>query len=190
MKRLWHMLMLVLRRERFKRAEYIKDHQLLGDMGENCYYYPYLIPAEANLVFYGDNLVVAKGVELVTHDMAYALLEHYKTLEEKIGLGKYPYYTEGIQIGNNVMIGANALIMPGVNIGNNVIIGAGAVVTHDIYDGVVVGGIPAKTIGDYYKYAERRKQKKRYEFLKFGIFGTAIFPMTTSKYLEMRGLYE
>ena len=40
----------------------------------------------------------------------------------------------------------NVSIMPGVTIGNNVIVGAGAVVTKDIPDNCVVAGIPARVI--------------------------------------------
>lgn len=59
-----------------------------------------------------------------------------------IGLG-----TSGIpKIGNNVVICAGSKIIGGVEVGNNVIIGANAVVTHDVPDGAVVVGIPAKII--------------------------------------------
>lgn len=49
-------------------------------------------------------------------------------------------------IGNNVVIFAGAKIIGNVKIGNNVIVGANAVVTHDVCDGAVVAGIPAKVI--------------------------------------------
>ena len=51
-----------------------------------------------------------------------------------------------VTIGNDVWIGANCTILPGVNIGNNVVIAAGAVVTKDVPDNCVVGGVPAKVI--------------------------------------------
>ena len=38
--------------------------------------------------------------------------------------------------------------MPGVNVGNHSIVGAGAVVTKNIPDYSIVGGIPAKIIGN------------------------------------------
>lgn len=50
------------------------------------------------------------------------------------------------KIGNNVIIFAGAKIIGGVSIGNDVVIGANAVVTHDVVDGAVVAGIPAKVI--------------------------------------------
>ncbi len=52
----------------------------------------------------------------------------------------YPY------IGNNVQIGANALVIGGINIGDNAIIGGGAIVTHDVPKNAVVVGNPAKII--------------------------------------------
>lgn len=53
-----------------------------------------------------------------------------------------------IKIGNNVIIGAGAFIMPGVKIEDNVKIAAGAVVTKDqlLKKGKIYGGIPAKEI--------------------------------------------
>ena len=54
--------------------------------------------------------------------------------------GKYPV------IGDNVMIGANAVIIGGVRIGNNVKIGAGACVTHDVPDNCTVVGNPGRIV--------------------------------------------
>lgn len=44
-------------------------------------------------------------------------------------------------IGNNVFIGADAVILGAVHIGNNAIIGANAVVTMDVPEGKMVSGI-------------------------------------------------
>ena len=46
--------------------------------------------------------------------------------------------------GDNVWIGAGAIILPGVTIGDNVVIGAGSVVTHSIPDNAVACGNPCK----------------------------------------------
>lgn len=49
-------------------------------------------------------------------------------------------------VGNDVWIGANALIRDGVNVSDGAIIGAGAVVTKDVPPYGIVGGVPAKLI--------------------------------------------
>ena len=51
-----------------------------------------------------------------------------------------------ITIGNNVWIGAGAIILPNVKIGDGVIIGAGSVVTKSFAANAVIGGVPAKII--------------------------------------------
>ncbi len=56
--------------------------------------------------------------------------------------------TNPVTIGDDVWIGANAVIMPGVTIGKHVVVAAGAVVTKDVPDNCVVGGVPAKKIAD------------------------------------------
>lgn len=54
-------------------------------------------------------------------------------------------------IGDNVFIGAGAKILGAVRIGNDVKIGANAVVTKDVPDGATVVGIPARVIKLYGK---------------------------------------
>lgn len=55
--------------------------------------------------------------------------------------GKFP------KLGNCVIVYAGAKIMGDVKIGNNAIIGANAVVVKDVLDNQIVGGVPAKVIG-------------------------------------------
>jgi serine O-acetyltransferase len=52
-------------------------------------------------------------------------------------------------LGNNVFIGAGAKILGAVRIGNDVKIGANAVVTKDLPDGATAVGIPARVIKIY-----------------------------------------
>lgn len=49
-------------------------------------------------------------------------------------------------IGDNVFIGAKAMILGGVKIGNNVKIGAGAVVLKDVPSGYTAVGVPARNV--------------------------------------------
>jgi len=55
-----------------------------------------------------------------------------------------------IEIGNDVWIGYEAIIMSGVKIGNGAIIGTRAVVTKDVPPYTIVGGVPAKVIKKRY----------------------------------------
>lgn len=59
--------------------------------------------------------------------------------------GKSGWYEMPV-IGDNVHISAGARILGLVRIGNNVIIGANAVVVKDVPDNCIVAGIPAKII--------------------------------------------
>ena len=52
----------------------------------------------------------------------------------------------GIEVGNDVWIGYEAVILSGVKIGDGAIIGARAVVTKDVEPYAIVGGVPAKQI--------------------------------------------
>jgi serine O-acetyltransferase len=55
-------------------------------------------------------------------------------------------YKEVPQIGDNVLIGANVVIIGGIKIGNNVVIGAGSVVLNSVPDNCVIAGNPAKIL--------------------------------------------
>jgi len=54
---------------------------------------------------------------------------------------------QGVEIGQDCWIGADAVILDGVKIGNGCVIAAGAVVNKDVDDYSIVGGVPAKKIG-------------------------------------------
>jgi chloramphenicol O-acetyltransferase type B len=49
-------------------------------------------------------------------------------------------------IGNDVWIGAEAIVMPGVTVGDGAVIGTRALVTRDVEPYAIVGGNPARTI--------------------------------------------
>ena len=62
-------------------------------------------------------------------------------------MGEAPY------IGNNVMIGAGAVILGNIFIGDNAVIGANAVVTHNIPADSLAVGVPAMI-----KYREAKNE--------------------------------
>jgi maltose O-acetyltransferase len=55
---------------------------------------------------------------------------------------------EPVTIGDYVFIGPRVIIMPGVSIGDGAVVAGGAVVTKDVPEKTIVGGVPAKVIGE------------------------------------------
>lgn len=55
---------------------------------------------------------------------------------------------EPVTIGDYVFIGPRVIILPGVTIGKGAVVAAGAIVTKDVADFAIVGGVPAKVIGE------------------------------------------
>lgn len=53
-----------------------------------------------------------------------------------------------VTIEDYVFVGPRAIILPGVTIGKGAVVGAGAVVTKDVRPFAIVGGVPAKEIGE------------------------------------------
>lgn len=69
-----------------------------------------------------------------------------------------PPSAKPVVIEDNVMIGANAVILEGVRIGKNSVVAAGAVVIDDVPENTVVAGVPAKILK---KVDEKTMEKTR-----------------------------
>lgn len=78
---------------------------------------------------------------LTTHPFATA--PEYRAGEEQAAVKSPPKRTI---IGNDVWIGANAIIMRGVVVGDGAVIGAGAIVTKDVPSYAIVVGVPGKIL--------------------------------------------
>lgn len=76
------------------------------------------------LISIGDNVMIAPNVCIYDHDHDL----HGKDMQNA-------YVADEIQIGNNVWIGANSVILRGANIGNNSVIAAGSVVKGSVEAG-------------------------------------------------------
>lgn len=57
-----------------------------------------------------------------------------------------PRTSRGIVLGDNVWLGAGAKVLDGVRIGSDVVVGANAVVTSDLPDGAIAAGVPARVL--------------------------------------------
>lgn len=77
----------------------------------------------------GRNTVIGYNTTILAHEY---LIKEYR-------LGP-------VEIGSEVMIGANSTILPGVTIGDGAIVSAGTLVHKDVPAGVFVGGNPMRVI--------------------------------------------
>lgn len=69
-----------------------------------------------------------------------------------------------VEIGDYVFIGPRAIILPGVKVGKGAVVAAGAVVTEDVPEFAIVGGVPAKVIG------ERKNKNPNYRIGRARLF--------------------
>ncbi|MDB4734245.1 hypothetical protein OAF62_00800 [Akkermansiaceae bacterium] len=92
-----------------------------------------LDPGHCWLICIGNNVTLAPRVHVLCHDASTKQHLNYTKLGR-------------VTIGDNVFIGASAVILPGVSIGNDVIVGANSTVTQDIPSGMVFAGCPAKLV--------------------------------------------
>lgn len=86
----------------------------------------------------GSHVNLAQGI-IVT-----ALNHNFKDSDKRID--EQGVSTNPVTIGNDIWIGANAVILPGVTIGDHSVVAAGAVVTKDVPPHSLVAGVPAKVI--------------------------------------------
>ena len=138
-----------------KRQQLLKS--MFGKIGEGCYIEPPLhsnfgarhvfmgndVYANYNLtlvddgnIYIGDNVMFAPNVIVAT--AGHPIIPELR----RRGL----QFNKDVHIGNNVWIGAGAILMPGVSIGDNTVIGAGSVVTKDIPSNVVAVGNPCRVL--------------------------------------------
>lgn len=92
-----------------------------------------------------------------THPAFFSISKkHLKTFVDK---NKFVEY-KSVEIGNDVWIGANVIILDGIKIGNGAIVATGSVVTKDVLPYSIVGGVPAKIIKYRFKESEITKLLK------------------------------
>jgi serine acetyltransferase len=110
--------------------------------------YPFLLKI-------GDNVNITTGVHILNHDFSW-VVGKTKYGEVLGGVGK-------VEIGNNVFIGVNSVILMNTTIGDNTIIGAGSVVKGNIPGNSVVAGSPGKVIMSLSEWWQKRKERQLQE---------------------------
>lgn len=126
-------------------------------IGKNTYISPqaYIDTHKPGKVVIGENCFITRNVVILCHSDT-KLGGPLRIWEQKGGKRIYG----DVIIGDNVFIGVNSVIMPGVKIGNNAIVGALSLVTHDVPEGKIVGGVPARIIGDTFAHVCENEQNK------------------------------
>lgn len=92
-----------------------------------------------------DHLTIGNHVDIASEVMIYngehdLHSENFAVVEDVI--------KASVVVEDYVFIGPRAIILPGIKIGKGAIVGAGAVVTKDVAEFQIVGGVPAKPIGE------------------------------------------
>lgn len=118
---------------------WIAGHALVrGDveLGKNCSINAYA--CLSGKISCGDGVRIASLVSIVGFNHGFD--------DPDTPINDQPHVTLGITIGDDVWIGANAVILDGVTIGRGAVIAAGAVVTKDIPELGIAAGVPAKVV--------------------------------------------
>lgn len=122
-------------------------------IGSNVHFYGMsrsMFGSEPWMIRMGDNVHITAGVQFVTHDGGTLVLrKEIPSLE----------WSAPIDIGNDVYIGINTIILPGTTIGDRSIIGAGSVVSKPVPANSVYGGAPARRICSTDEYLDKMKKK-------------------------------
>ena len=106
------------------------------EIGENVYIDENVrIRAETKI---GNDVLIASGVQCITLNHKFDDTERLIRIQGEA--------ISPIEIGDDVWVGVNAIILPGVKIGSHSVISAGAVVTKDVPEWAIVGGVPAAVI--------------------------------------------
>lgn len=133
---------------------------LFGRLDGFCYLYPGARLSHTYGIECGRNLMVNAGAFLYgrgglrigDHVMigpnAVIVSSQHRFDDPSVPMMFLGHRAERVEIGDDVWIGANAVILPGVRIATGTVVSAGAVVTEETEPYSIVGGVPARRIGE------------------------------------------
>jgi acetyltransferase-like isoleucine patch superfamily enzyme len=103
------------------------------------------VNARASLDGGARGITVGRGTRIASGVAIYAF-DH--GMAPGLSIREQPVTSQGIRIGEDVWIGANAGVTDGVTIGDHAIVAMGAVITTHVPDWAIVAGVPARVIGE------------------------------------------
>lgn len=111
-----------------------------GDIriGDNCSVNPF------SVVYGHGGVRIGNGVRIAAQTVI--IPANHTPANDNQPVHRAPITARGIDIEDNVWIGAGARILDGVRIGRNAAVGAGSVVTKSVVANATVAGVPAHVI--------------------------------------------
>ena len=109
-------------------------------------------------VLYGQGgIQIGAGCAISGGVLIYSQTNQYQAAPETPIIEQGTLY-QAVVIGDDVWVGAGAVILPGVTVADHAIVGAGAVVTRDVEPWAIVEGTPARQVGDRRRTADGAAQ--------------------------------
>lgn len=147
---------------RIRAFNYLKSKYLRlffsSKIGKRVTYYPGAVIFTGRKLKLGDDVDIARGVQLYTDggiDIGSRVLIGFNSMiistnhripQDRSRIFESGYVHKQVVIEDDVWVGGNCTILPGVTIGEGAVVAAGSVVTKNVAPFTIVAGIPAKKI--------------------------------------------
>ncbi|MEI2401379.1 acyltransferase [Niallia taxi] len=111
-------------------------------------YSPWKITIKDNTVINNSVVIDGRGSIEIGSNVNISPYVQIYTAEHEVNSPFFDYSSDKVIINDYAWVSTRSIVLPGVNIGEGAVITAGAVVTKDVPPYHIVGGVPAKKIGE------------------------------------------